>query len=173
MIITSQLIGEGIISLVGIFVGMVAALALDRFTERQRKRQRSKIILRALAQELSDNYKVLQDVKPAYQNTPWGRSFYISTIGWETALSSGDLPDIIGFELADLIATQYALLVRLRYYVDLLTRLWFAPQTIQGYEDIRRGLHKTIVDTSTQALSRHAAVLEGINHGKVNWQSGR
>jgi hypothetical protein len=38
--------------------------------------------------------------------------------------------------LTDVISSQYALLVRIRYYVDLLTRLWFAPAEIQGYEEI-------------------------------------
>ncbi len=160
MVITSDLITGTITTLIGIFVGMMAALAVDRYTEQRRMRQRAKIVLRSLSKEICDNYKILQDVKPAFLNTPWGRSFYISTSAWETAMAGGDLPDIIGFELTDVISAQYALFVRIRYYVDLLTRLWFAPQDVQGYEEMRRGFHKAIVDTLNQAVNRHSKVLE-------------
>ncbi len=155
----SKVITETIATLVGMFVGTLAALATDRYNERRRKRRRAKIILRSLSQELDDNCHTLRVVKPAYQKTSWGKSFYISTIAWETAVSSGDLPDIIGFELTDVISTQYALLVRIRYYVDLLTRLWFAPTEIQGYEDIRRGFNRAIVQTMHQAINSHPEVM--------------
>lgn len=39
-------IAETVASLVGIFVGTLLALAVDRNNERRRKRQRAKIILR-------------------------------------------------------------------------------------------------------------------------------
>jgi hypothetical protein len=122
MEISGNIIAETIATVVGIFVGMLTALATDRYNERRRKRRRAKTILRSLSQELGDNYSALRSVRTAYLETPWGKSFYVSTIAWETALSSGDLPDIIGFELADAISTQYALLVRIRYYVDWLTQ---------------------------------------------------
>ena len=108
-----------------------------------------------LAQELRGNYRTLDEVKAAYQNTAWGKSFYVSITAWETAMSGGDLPDIIGFELTDVIASQYALFVRIRYYVDLLTRLWFAPNDIQGYEEMRNGFRRAILETMTQALEQH------------------
>ena len=153
-----SIISETVAALIGIFMGTLAALATDRRNERRRKRRRAKIILRSLAKELNDNHKTMQDVWPVYRRTPWGRSFYVSTIAWETALAGGDLPDIIGFELTDAISGQYALLVRIRYYVNLLTQLWFSPTEIQGYEEIRRGFHRTIVDTMNQAINRHNEV---------------
>ncbi len=159
MDITTEILVDVVGSLIGIFVGTLAALAADRYNERRKNRQRAKIILRSLAQELNENYETLRAVKPAYQSKPWGKSFYVSTIAWETALSSGDLPDIIGFGLADVISAQYALLVRIRYYVNLLTQLWFAPTEIQGYEDIRKGFRQVIVKTINQAMSNHAEVM--------------
>lgn len=160
----ARLLVDVIGTLIGIFVGTLAALATDRYNERRRNRRRAQIILRSLAQELNENYTTLQSVKPIYQSKPWGKSFYISTIAWETALSSGDLPDIIGFGLTDVISNQYALLVRVRYYVDLLTRLWFAPTEIPGYEEIRQGFRRAIVETMSQAMDNHSEVLRMIGN---------
>jgi len=69
------------------------------------------------------------------------------------------LPDVIGFELTDVISAQYALLTRMRYYVDLLTRLWFAPNDVTGYEDMQRGFNRAIVGAMSQALNRHTALV--------------
>jgi hypothetical protein len=154
-----RIIAETIATLVGIFVGTLAALATDRYNERRKKRRRARVILRSLSQELNENYDTLRSVKSTYQRTPWGKSFYISTIAWETALSSGDLPDVIGFALTDTISAQYALLVRIRYYVDLLTRLWFAPTEIQGYEEIQHGFNRAIVETMNKAINHHPEVM--------------
>jgi hypothetical protein len=159
LVIPSELVTQTIATLIGIFVGSLSALTIDHYTERARKRRRAKIVLRSLAQELRANYKTLEDVKAAYQNTAWGRSFYISTTAWETVLASGDLADIIGVELTDLISAQYALFFRIRYYVDLLTRLWFAPNDIQGYEEMRGGFRKAIVETVTQALKQQSDII--------------
>src|SRR5262245_28150883 len=129
---------QSIASLVGVFVGALAALATNRHAIRKRHRQRARTLLRILSQELTENYQTLQSVKSAYESTSWGKSFYLSTISWETALSSGDLPEILGYELSDHLAVQYGWLARIRYYVDLMTRLWFAPQGIAAYQDIQR-----------------------------------
>jgi hypothetical protein len=155
----SSLVVETVTTLVGIFIGTLAALAVDRLNERRRNRQRARVILRSLAQELGENYNTLRAVKPAYEKTTFGKSCYVSTIAWETAMSSGDLPAIIGFELTDVISSQYALLVRIRYYVDLLTQLWFAPTEIDGYEAIRRGFNQAIVAAMHRAIGQHAQVL--------------
>jgi len=152
---------EMIAGLVGIFVGTLAALAVERFKERRRNRHRARTILRALAQELEENQRTLRAVRPAYTQTAFGKSFYVATIAWETAQAGGDLPAIIGVELADTIAAQYALLVRIRYYVDLLTRLWFAPADIPGYDDIRGGFHRSILETMAQAIGNFP-VLQGM-----------
>lgn len=162
MSMTNLLLIEIIGTLLGIFVGTLAALAVDRHNERRRNQQRAKIILHALALELENNKRTLQAVRPAYQSTPWGESFYVSTIAWETALSSGDLPGIIGTELADHISSHYSLLVRVRYYVDLLTKVWFAPDEIQDYEKIQEGFRRKILEAINQALSMHPHVIAQI-----------
>jgi hypothetical protein len=159
MEISGNIVTETIATLLGIFVGTLAALATDRYNERRRNRRRARTVLRSLLQELNENYTTLQAVKPFYQKNPWGKSFYISTVAWETALSSGDLPEIIGFGLTDALSTQYALLVRIRYYVDLLTRLWFAPSEIQGYEDIRQGFRRAIIEAMNKAINNHPEVV--------------
>ncbi len=152
MSILGTILVEVVAGLIGIFVGTLAALAVERQKERLSNRRRARILLRSLAQELQANHTTLQAAKPAYEDTPFGKSFYLSTIAWETAMAAGDMPAIIGFELADLIAAQYALLVRIRYYVDLLTRLWLAPAGIDGYERIREGFSRAIVEAMHQAL---------------------
>jgi hypothetical protein len=154
--ILQSIVVETIAGLVGIFVGTLAALAVERYKERRQNRRRARTVLRTLAQELAENHRTLQAVRPAYAQTLFGKSFYVSTIAWETALASGDLPAIIGVELADAVAAQYALLVRIRYYVDLLTRLWFAPADIPGYDEIRGGFHRSILETMAQAIGNHA-----------------
>ncbi len=158
-----NLIVETIAALIGIFIGTLAALAVERNNERRRNRRRAKIILRSLAQELNENYTTLQTVKSAYLVTPFGKSFYVNTVAWETALYTGDLPDIIGDDLTDSLSDQYALLVRIRYYVDLLTRLWFAPTDIPGYEDIRQGFNQAILEAMTRAINNHDPLMDRIS----------
>jgi hypothetical protein len=156
---TGSIVVETVATLVGIFIGTLAALVIDRRNERRRLRRRARIVLRTLAQELDENFRTVQKAKPAYTSTPWGKSFYISTVSWETALAGGDLPAIIGFELTETISAQYGLLMRIRYYVDLLTQLWFAPHDVSGYEEMRRGFTRTIRETMSQVLSRHTAMM--------------
>ena len=154
-----NIVVELITSLVGIFFGMLAALAVDRYNEQRRRRLRAKIILKSLSQELNENFNTLQQVRSAYVTTPFGKSFYVNTVAWETAVASGELPAIIGDDLTDSISDQYALLVRIRYYVDLLTRLWFAPANITGYEEIRHGFNQQIVEAMNKAINRHEPLL--------------
>jgi len=156
---TSSIVVETIATLVGMFVGTLAALVIDRRNARRRLRRRARIVLRSLAQELDENFKNVQKAKPAYASTPWGKSFYISTVSCETAVAGGELPAIIGLELTESISAQYALLMRIRYYVDLLTQLWFAPHDVSGYKEIRRGFTRTIHETMSQVLSRHPGVM--------------
>jgi hypothetical protein len=153
--LSPNLLAELVVTLVGIFVGTLAAFALERRRERARNRQRAVVLLRSLRQELDENAATLKGALPAYESTPWGKSFYVSTSAWETAISSQDLPAIIGFELADILGDQYALLFRVRYYVDLLTRLWMAPTTIEGYEELRKGFRDAIRETMSKAIGRH------------------
>lgn len=159
MAFPTDILAEVVATLLGIFVGTLSALMLDRLAERRRLRRQAGIVLRSLAQELSDNARTLQNARPIYASTPWGKSFYVSTVAWETALSGGDLPRIVGFELADRLAAQYALLARIRYYVDLLTRLWFAPSDVPGYEEIRHGFHQAILETMSRAIRQHSSLM--------------
>jgi len=159
MDITATILAELLASVVGIFIGTLLALFLDRYNERRRLRQRSKVVLRSLSQESSENYQTIKNAKAAYFKNPWGKSFYLSTVAWETALGGGDLPAVIGFELTDAISAQYALYTRIRYYVDLLTQLWFAPSDVAGYDQIRRGFNRAIVDAMSKAIGRQAALM--------------
>lgn len=156
--ISSQIFIETIATLIGIFAGTLLALIVDRYSERRRLQRQSRTVLRSLSQELSENYKAIQHAKSSYASTPWGKSFYVSTVAWETALAGGDLPNMIGFELTDAISAQYALLARIRYYVDLLTNLWLTPGDVPGREEIRRGFHRAITETMSQAIRQHAGV---------------
>jgi hypothetical protein len=162
MTITSGILAETIATLIGIFVGTLSALVIDRWNQRRKLRRQAKVVLRSLSQELSENFKNIQNARPAYTSTSWGKSFYVSTVAWETALAGGDLPNIIGFELTDLISAQYALLARIRYYVDLLTQLWFAPQDVPGRDEIRRGFHKAITETMSQTIRQHTGIMRQI-----------
>ncbi|HEV8377015.1 MAG TPA: hypothetical protein VGR38_12365 [Candidatus Polarisedimenticolia bacterium] len=150
---------QTIASLVGVFVGALAALAADRHNQRHRKRQRARSLIRILSQELTENHETLQSARPAYEATGWGKSFYLSTVVWETALASGDLSDILGYELADHLARQYGWLARIRYYVDLMTRLWLAPPTVKGYEEIQQGFRNAILSAMEKAQVGHQEVM--------------
>lgn len=157
------LLTETISALIGIFVGTLLALAVDRSNEHRRQRRRARVIVRSLSQELTEDFNTLQSVRVAYLTTPFGKSFYINTVAWETALSGGELADLMGDDLADLLANQYARLIRIRYYVDLLTRLWLAPTEIPGYEDIRRGFTQTILDSLTETINHHGPLMDSLN----------
>ncbi len=155
-----NLLVQAIASVTGVFFGVLAAMAIDRHNTRRRHQRRGQTLLRILSQELAENDLTLRTVREAYETTPWGKSFYLSTIAWETALASGDLPEILGYELSDRLATQYGWLSRIRYHVDLLTRLWLAPRDIPGYEEIQKGFRQAILLAMEQAMAGHAEVME-------------
>lgn len=163
MYIPENLIMELVVTLTGIFLGTLAAFGVDRFSERQKKRKMAQIILHSLKKELAENHSIIRAVMDEYVHTPWGKSFYLSTISWETALASGDLPDIIGFELTDAISIQYSLFYRTRYYVDLLTKLWFAPDTIPGYANKREGFNTAILESLRNADFRKREIMAQID----------
>jgi hypothetical protein len=152
-------------SLIGVFVGALAALATDHHRTRRRQERRARTLLRILTQELAENHETILAVRPAFESTAWGKSFYLSTIAWETALASGDLPDILGYELADRLAEQYGWLSRIRYHVDLLTRLWLAPREIAGYEEIQRGFRQAILSAMEKALAGHGELVDHARTG--------
>lgn len=158
----NNLVARMISTTVGIFLGALAAYAADRYNERSKKSMRAKIIHSSVWQELNENNDTLITVRPDFTSTPWGKSFFVSSIAWDTAISSGDLPNLIGFELADTISSQDALLVRIRYYVDLLTKLWFAPDSIPRYQDKIQGFYRNIVETMAVAFARHPKIMGSI-----------
>ncbi len=145
--------------LIGVFAGAMAALATDRRNAIRVKRKRAETLLRILTKELNENYEALRAVKTAYETTPWGKSCYVSTIAWETALAGGDLQEILGYELSDRLAVQYGWLARIRYYIDLLTQLWFAPRDISGYSDIQHGFRQNIMAAMEEAFTGHEELM--------------
>jgi hypothetical protein len=159
----NAVIVQSVASLVGVFCGALAALATDRHNARQRQRRRARTLLRNLSHELTENDETLRAAKPAYETTPWGKSFYLSTIAWETALTSGDLREILGSELTDRLTAQYGWLSRIRYHVDLLTRLWLAPREITGYEEIQQGFRQAILAAMEQAMAGHHELMEHLS----------
>jgi hypothetical protein len=157
-----QAIPEMIATLIGVVVGGLGALYIDRIRELNVKKKRAQIILHNIYGELEDNFHALENAKPAYVDTPYGKSFYISTIAWETATTGGDLPEIIGFELADIIENQYAILLRLVYYVNLMTQLWFAHDSIGGKNEIQEGFRTHIINGLHEAIEYHPYVIQKI-----------
>ena len=159
-----------IATLIGVVVGGLGALYIERKRERSTRRKRALIILHNIYGELEDNFHALEDARPAYENTPFGKSFYtfgksfyISAIAWETAATGGDLPDIIGYELADIIENQYSILLRLVYYVNLMTRLWCAHDSIEGKKEIQEGFRKHIVNGLQETIEYHPYVIKQIS----------
>ena len=166
-----QALPEMIATLIGVAVGGVGALYLDARRILLEKRKRSQVILHNLKSELEDNFHKLADAKTAYEETPYGKSFYISSIAWEAATAGGDLPEIIGYKLADTIEDQYAILLRLRYYVDLMTKLWFAPDDIEGYLNIQEGFRGHILRALHEAIENHPRAIDHIAIARAKLQS--
>ena len=161
-----QALPEMIATLIGVVVGGVGALYINRKQEQSTKKKRAKIILYNIFGELEDNFIAMRKAKPAYEDTPFGKSFYIKTIAWQTATTGGDLPDIIGFELADTIENQYSILQNLGYYVDLMTQLWFAPDSIEGKKDMREGFRRHIINGLQEAINYHPHVIQKITDSR-------
>jgi hypothetical protein len=145
-------------TLVGIVAGTLIALRLDRWKERRRKRQRATTVLGALQQELATNHQTLLDARTAFRKTPWGCSFHVSTFAFDTAASGADLSEVLGHQLAGVLTEHYGWLHRLRYSLDLLTRLWMVPHEIEGYESMRAGFHQAVAQAMHEAISRHDRV---------------
>ena len=157
-----QALPETIATLIGVVVGGVGALYIDSRRELSNKKKRAGIILYNIFGELKDNFLALEKARPAYEETSFGKSFYISTIAWETATTGGDLPDIMGFELADIIENQYSILQNLAYYVNLMTQLWFAPDSIEGKREMQGGFRKNILNSLQEAIEYHPFVIQKI-----------
>jgi hypothetical protein len=158
---------EMIATIVGVAIGGMGALYNSRRQDNDRKRKRANILLQNLAGELSDNMQVLKLALSSFNETSYGRSFHLGTIAWDTATAKGDLADILGIELADRIENQYRVFFRLRYYIDLMTRLWLAPMEIEGRADIREGFKGHIVQAIEEAIEGYPSVQMGIDEQKT------
>lgn len=154
---------ELIATLVGVAVGGVIAFTYEHLREKRFRNRQAFLILRSLAREMRENYAVMKEVLPHYERTPYGKSFYLNTSVWETALSVEQLPEVIGFELADTIAHHYSTLARLRYYGDLLVKVWLTSEEVDGYPQIRAGFRRIIIDSLNQAIENHPAVIDEID----------
>ncbi len=152
-------------ALVGLLAATLGALALERRKERAALRRRAALVLRSLKQELDRDLVALVDARPAFHKTPWGRTFYLSTTAWDTAVASGDLPRVVGDELTDALTAHYGTLVRVRYYLDLMTRLWLAPAEIDGRDRIREGFSRAIRSAMDEAVERQPRLLQLIASG--------
>jgi hypothetical protein len=84
----------------------------------------------------------------------------------KTATTGGDLPDIIGFELADIIENQYSILQNLAYYVNLMTQLWFASDSIEGKKEMQEGFRKNIINSLQEAIEYHPYVIQKITESQ-------
>lgn len=143
-------------------MGGTLAFTSEHLRERHRRQRQAFLVLRSLAREMRDNYQVMSNVLPHYEQTPYGKSFFLNTSVWDTALSSEQLPEVIGFSLADTIAYHYGILERLRYYGDLLIRVWLTSEDVDGYANIRSGFRQIIIDSLEQAIENHPHVLREI-----------
>lgn len=157
-----EAIPELIAPLVGVSLGGFVAFGVERQRERRRCNQLAVTVLRSISQELRSNYDVTTSVLPQFQNSAFGKSFFLYTSVWDTVLSTDELADIIGYRLADVIAAHYGLLAKLRYYSDLLIQVWLAPRNIEGYSDICAGFRKVVLQTLVIAIENHPRVIEQI-----------
>ncbi len=162
MSILVEALPELIATLVGVAVGGVGALFANRRAELFRKRKRAEIVLRNISQELLDGYNAMKAALPAFEQASGGVNFYISTIAWETAVASGDLPEIIGFELADEIENQYSTLFHLRYYLEQFSAVTLAAADTPGQATLKQSYRGAIIKGLKAAMQRHPAVIARI-----------
>lgn len=154
---------ELIATLVGVAVGGTLAFAAENFRQRLTRHRQAYILLRSLARELHGNHEVIERALPHFRNTPFGKSFFLTTAAWETALSTEELPNIIGFRLADLISNHYGILARLRHYGDLMVSVWLTPEKVDGYENIQAGFRRIIIEAMEQVLEDYPVVIQAID----------
>ena len=166
MISLSEVLPEMIATIVGVALGGMGALYNSRRQVNDVKQKRAKIFLKNLESEIAENMQVVNLALNSYLYTDYGKSFYLGSIAWDTATSSGDLADILGIELADTIENQYRIYFRVRYYVDLMTQLWFAPVEIDGRAEIQEGFKNHIVTNLQQAGEHFSEVQLAIDEAK-------
>lgn len=166
MISISEVLPEMIATIVGVGLGGMGALYNSRRQVNEVKQKRAKIFLKNLESEIAENIQVVNLALHTYLYTDYGKSFYLGSIAWDTATASGDLAEILGIDLADMIENQYRMFFRLRYYVDLMTQLWFAPVEIDGRSEIQEGFKNHIITNLEQAAEHFSEVQLAINEAK-------
>lgn len=166
MISVAEVLPEMIATIVGVALGGMGALYNSRRQGNAVKQKRARIFLKNLESEITENMQVIELALQSYLYTDYGKSFYLGSIAWDTATASGDLADILGIDLADTIENQYRIFFRVRYYVDLMTQLWFAPVEIDGRAEIQEGFKNHIVTNLKQADEHFAETQSAIDDAK-------
>lgn len=153
---------ELIATLVGVAVGGTLAFTNENYRQRRHFDRQKYVILRTLARELTVNHDVINSVLPHFRNTPYGKSYFLNTSAWQTALATEELPNIVGFRLADIIGHHYNTLGRLQFYGELMVRVWLTHDDLEGYTEIQSGFRQIIVESLEHALDHYPKVMRAI-----------
>ena len=154
----SEFLPEMIATIVGVALGGMGAIYSSRRQLKAIKKKRAEIFLKNLGSEIAENMQVIELAYQTYISSDHGKSFFLGSIAWDTATVTGDL--------ADSIENQYRIFFRVRYYVDLMTQLWFAPVEIDGRAEIQEGFKNHIVTNLKQAGEHFAEVQLAIDEAK-------
>ena len=158
MISFSEFLPEMIATIVGVALGGMGAIYSSRRQLKAIKKKRAEIFLKNLESEIAENMQVIELAYQTYISSDHGKSFFLGSIAWDTATVTGDL--------ADSIENQYRIFFRLRYYVDLMTQLWFAPVEIDGRAEIQEGFKIHIINNLNQAREHFSEVQSAIDKAK-------
>ena len=140
MISLSEFLRELIATIAGVALGGMGAIYRSRRQINETKKKRTGIFLKNLESEIAENIQVIELAHVMYLSSDHGKSVFLGSIAWDTATVRGDLADVLGLNLADSIENQYRIFFTLRFYVDLMTQLWFAPVEIDGRVGIQEGI---------------------------------
>ena len=154
----SEFLPEMIATIVGVALGGMGAIYSSRRQLKAIKKKRAEIFLKNLESEIAENMQVIELAYQTYISSDHGKSFFLGSIAWDTATVTGDL--------ADSIENQYRIFFRLRYYVDLMTQLWFAPVEIDGRAEIQEGFKTHIINNLNQAREHFSEVQSAIDKAK-------
>ena len=154
----SEFLPEMIATIVGVALGGMGAIYSSRRQLKAIKKKRAEIFLKNLESEIAENMQVIELAYQTYISSDHGKSFFLGSIAWDTATVTGDL--------ADSIENQYRIFFRVRYYVDLMTQLWFAPVEIDGRAEIQEGFKTHIINNLNQAREHFSEVQSAIDKAK-------
>ena len=162
MISLSDFLPEMIATIIGVALGGMGALYNSRRQFNEIKRQRARIFLKNLESEIKENMQLVELALQNYLEVDHGRSFFLGSIAWDTATIKGDLVDVLGIELADKTENQYRIFLRLSYYMDLMTQLWFGPTEIDDRSEIQGGFRIHVISILQQAMKTYPVVQAAI-----------